>query len=691
MPDRYPKLSANANWNSAIWYSDPGLTNVASVPTSADDVKVVAASFPSTGLVLTVTAHAPCKSLNFTGVANNPTLSINSSIFLQLYGSLTLVGVTIAGTGTIGFYGSDQNCLLTTNGITMTLIELTQAFTGKLTLQDNLVCSGSYRQNSGEFNTGADRSVTCTTFTVLWTGSKILALNNSTINCTSYSYATAGLTITGTSTIRVSGTGAFTSTASLSGAYHNIELNGTSHTVTGNIQCSTMTRNGTATSTDTVIFIGSVTCTTAFVMRGNSVTNRLSMTASVFGVPYIVSTPSWAGSQHIDIHDCTAVNPVDLSTITGLSGDGGGNSGITFTPATTQVWDGQTANWNTTARWTSRVPLPQDDVVLAGFGNTITINVPRAGRNITVVNSPNITATFSYAVYGSLNLTNALSYTQNTALTFTGRGNHIFNPAGRTFDSTNPLFIRCPGGSLTLAGNLSITNAASSLSIVSGTFNDGGFALTAPMIDLSGVGNAAGVIARRLVLSGTTTLTRATAGAVLNSTIANVSVEHTGTITLTNTTANNLTWIATGAPLGFNTVVVGGTGAYTLTFSGNNRFNTLTVDRSTANKALTFTDSTTTFIRTWSCPASGTNTLTITGTGTAGFILRANGIPIFFEDYITVSYAWCYKAGMWYRGTGANTVINNNTRGITLGAVVVPESERGDSGSDLIVPVIMGV
>lgn len=52
-----------------------------------------------------------------------------------------------------------------------------------------------------------------------------------------------------------------------------------------------------------------------------------------------------------------------------------------FTTAATQTANGTTSfSWSTAARWTSRVPLPQDNVVINnafGTSQTVTQDMPR--------------------------------------------------------------------------------------------------------------------------------------------------------------------------------------------------------------------------------------------------------------------------------------------------------------------------
>jgi hypothetical protein len=84
---------------------------------------------------------------------------------------------------------------------------------------------------------------------------------------------------------------------------------------------------------------------------------------------------------------------LDLSAMTGGSGDCGGNvmvngGTLTFTAATTQTWIPNAGGaWSDAANWTSRIPLVQDNVIMSNaFTGSPTIDIDRkwSCRNITL-------------------------------------------------------------------------------------------------------------------------------------------------------------------------------------------------------------------------------------------------------------------------------------------------------------------
>jgi len=74
----------------------------------------------------------------------------------------------------------------------------------------------------------------------------------------------------------------------------------------------------------------------------------------------------------VDFKDITGAGAAswDMSAAAGYTGDCGGNSmkalgAAAFTTATTQHWtNANNGDWSLNTNWTSRVPLPQDSVIM---------------------------------------------------------------------------------------------------------------------------------------------------------------------------------------------------------------------------------------------------------------------------------------------------------------------------------------
>lgn len=139
------------NWSDTThWSLSSGGAGGASEPTSSDDTKFNAASFSIAAQTVTVTAGAVCKSIDFTGAINSPTISLAAN--LTVSGNVTLVsGITVSGTE---IFQIDGTCSLTTNGVAFGCFWLEVLTGGTVTLADNLtatnisISAGSFDSNT---------------------------------------------------------------------------------------------------------------------------------------------------------------------------------------------------------------------------------------------------------------------------------------------------------------------------------------------------------------------------------------------------------------------------------------------------------------------------------------------------------------------------------------------------------------
>jgi hypothetical protein len=122
------------------------------------------------------------------------------------------------------------------------------------------------------------------------------------------------------------------------------------------------------------------------------------------------STKTFTYIDFKDINIATGGADIDLSASS--SGDCGGNDGITFTTAVDQHWqNADGGNWSLSTNWTSRTPLPQDDVYMDKAFNaskTVTQNMPRAGKSIDwtgATGTTTWTTSTAASIFGSLTLT----------------------------------------------------------------------------------------------------------------------------------------------------------------------------------------------------------------------------------------------------------------------------------------------
>ena len=165
----------------------------------------------------------------------------------------------------------------------------------------------------------------------------------------------------------------------------------------------------TITVTGTLTLTG--TSTKRLLLRGQDINKQ-----ATFNAANVVAS-------YIDLMNITGTGASnwDLSGVTGGSGNCAFNSGITFTTPVDQHWINSNGGyWDNAANWTSRVPLPQDDVYFdCAFGTNCSVirnssNTLRSGKNISWAGATWTTSlTYSNGaynvIYGSLILIDGLT------------------------------------------------------------------------------------------------------------------------------------------------------------------------------------------------------------------------------------------------------------------------------------------
>lgn len=450
-------VGGTGNWsdNTNHWSDADGGSPGASKPTSSDAVYFNANSGSGT---CTINETASCASFD---MSSSALATIAGSSGLTVAGSLTVVsGGTWSHTGAITFTGTGT---FTTNGVTISgNNNITVGTAGiTVTLGDNF--TGSNRPwvlSSGtlDFN---EKTVTCNNVTISGTATRTFDISNCTINC-------AGWNATAVTNLTFTVTGSTINATGVSQILNNLTYNiwndnsaGTGTTiVTGTPTFATYTITGPATKSHAHTYNGNITVTGTFTCNGNSATNREWLRSDTWGTARTI-TAATVSITNVDFTDITGAG---AGTWSGTSiGDAGGNSGITFTTATTCTWTGNGGNWSTAAEWdTGTVPLCHDTVVfnassVTSGSQTITQDMPRPGKDITfssIANSPTLAWTTSCYITGSLTLDAGIG-TFNPASTttvFIGRGTtNTLTTAGKSF---NAITIASPSGKYTLQDNL---------------------------------------------------------------------------------------------------------------------------------------------------------------------------------------------------------------------------------------------
>ena len=390
-------------------------------------------------------------------------------------------------------------------------------------------------------------------------------------------------------------------------------------------------------------------------ISGNSATNRLLIYSNTIGTPRTVTVNggSFANCDFQDIAFSNGGADLDLSAITGGSGNCGGNSmsgggTLTFTAPSTQTFATTSGSWSDVAKWTSRVPLPQD---LARFqpmsaGQTITVDMPRlpdtdfsgcGASNLPAVNLT--TAGLTYAVYGSYNLTGVGTYTRDKALTFASRNNASVTNNGKSASAATT--IAMPGATLTMNDAFTST---SSVSLANGTLN------SAYSFTCTTFASSAGTT---LTCTGSPLWTLTGSGAAWNvagivNGLPNIALTYTGA---TATTFN-------GGTNTYNDIQIA-PGSGVLTFSGAFTFHDMVMSSAGTRsvvftKAVTYTQTGTQFL-------SGTlnNLITITSSGAGEPFTLSKASGLIASNYLAIKDSIATGGAVWLAGYNSTNISGN--------------------------------
>ncbi|MFA5772927.1 MAG: hypothetical protein WC974_09380 [Thermoplasmata archaeon] len=668
---------SSANWDATgptNWSDTSGGANNASVPGVSDDVFFTSAtSAPST-----LSANITVNSLDMTGYTGTlthnaaVTLTHDSSGVFKLASGMTYT-LGDAATSAITFTSTSGTTAITTAGKTLGNMTF-NGVGGTWQLQDalnvgNVSAAATLTLTNGTFDSN-NQTITAWMFSSSNTNTRTLTLGSSTINlkrAQSVCFDTneANLTVTAnTATIVIDQT---YSTFRTSGAK---DWNGLSLVLTGSASVlsvngstfANITKTGVASKTDT-LDIHNITITGTLTINGNSSTNRVIVESTALGTPRTITAANVVVTN-ADFRDITGAGAGnwDLSAITGLSGDALGNSGITFTSATTTYWVGGTGLWSDVNEWantsggtggTGRVPLPQDDVVLdanSGFGASqdLDVDMPRIGRNIDWTGVPNNPRWDMQAqgamVFGNLTLATTMRYAGTASLSFAGRGSHTITSNGISINS--PLAFVSFGGTYTLQD--AITTLALFV-LTNGTFDANDYNVTTTSFSNGGT-------ATRTLTMGSGTFTITGTGSVWNTVATGFTLNaETSTIALTNTTTSVKTFI--GAGLTYNNVEI--TGSNVL-FTGSNTFNNLALNNAGQAIGIRFTGGTTQTLNTFETNGSAGNLVYASSTNSSAATLAKSGGGTICEDYMHLTWMAGTPADTWYVGANSTDGTNNS-------------------------------
>lgn len=381
-------------------------------------------------------------------------------------------------------------------------------------------------------------------------------------------------------------------------------------------------------------------------INGNSATNRLLIYASVIGTAQTITNATTAFTN-ADFRDITFSSGVslDLSAISGLSGDCGGNtitgggSTLTFTTAATQTYTGGTDNWSTAARWTSRVPLPQDNVLMSGVtGGTVTADMPRLGKSIDWTGAsggPTFAASnggAGFTFYGSWTFISGMTVTSSTSMVpiFETRTTSTLTSAGKSFYSGNFAMF---GGTITLNDSMSFTN--NTTNFANGTIVGNGF--DASFFDFTDNNTAA---------TKTINLGSGTWGVTRNTT-HNWRTSGSGTTVIQGSSTISIgVGGFTGGGKTYNNILLTGS----MTFNDANTYNRIFTNGS-GTMTITLPGSATTTILSGAGLANGTNVITFTPSAGSATISKSGGVVSW--DYVNLTNIPSTGGATFYAGANS--------------------------------------
>lgn len=518
--------------------------------------------------------------------------------------------------------------------------------------------------NAGTFNTG---NFACSwgLFTIAGTANnRTITLGSSAIAITG---STGGLGVTAVGATNVTytaNTAIFTMSAASAGLSTG-NWNGASVVFTTAVGIATLgggptlkdvTYNGPSTKVGLLQFSGGVTTTLTGILTltGNSVTNRILIASGTVGSIATVSVATSFALSNADFRDITATGAAGTWTGTSM-GNALGNTSITFdTPATQTHTASAGGNWSDVTKWTSRVPLPQDNVIVdVNTTGTLTADMPRLGADIDFTGFVNTASFASTAntIYGSINLASGMTISGVQALTLSARSSKTITSNGQSF--TQSVTVTAPSGTYTLADAFSTAGILST--VTAGTFISANFSVSA---------SSASFTAGTTATFGTSTisLTSTTAAVVLVTfSVTAIISGASATFVVATASANSRSMQLGGQTIGtLIYTVAGSTGA--LSFPVNmGTIGTLNFsDASNARSLLLTAGSAMTILNSFNVFGTAGKLMTVDSVTAATHTLsKASGVVS--GDYLSITNSIATGGAKWY--AGSNSVDNGGNTG----------------------------
>jgi len=461
---------------------------------------------------LTITASSDIRSLDFTGFSGSFTIPI-----LSVYGSWKFsTGMTVTGSGALSFASTSGNHTVTSSGKSFGASAPTFGASGASvatwSLLDALTTTGAVTLTSGTFTTN-NYNVTATVLSSSNTNVRAINLGSSTLtlsasSCVSLTTSTNLAFDAGTSNIICSYPSGNVQFFGGSLTFYNVSFTGTIEgivTLNGSNTFNNLSVSGITTGAGVKTLSLGLDQVVNGILNLTPGTNATMRTfvrgSSNIGIQSTLTCAAVSTLQDVDFMDIgISGNAVTAGNISGTRlGNGGGNTGITFTTPKTVYCRATTAsNWSSTTGWSATIggtaditqfPLAQDTVVFPSAtypatATTITLDKSYLIGTVDMSGRTTNTMTLATGTTTPIILGNWINGTGTTlsgtgTLTFAGRNTQGLTTASRTF--TQNITLYSPGGTLNITGTLA--NGSSVLTITQGTFNTNNVNVTTTAIN----------------------------------------------------------------------------------------------------------------------------------------------------------------------------------------------------------------
>lgn len=682
------------NWNTnGAW--------VGSVqPTAADDVIIPASAVVTIPTATTAVARSVTVQASGTLAFASTTAVLTIGDATAGAGSVALsvsatATITLTGIGTINYISTSATVqTITTGGKTLPNETFNPASNGSWQFSDAHTTSGIITVSRGTLDTN-NYSVTASSLNFGNNLARTLTLGSSVITLTATSATWTGTAITNltvsSNTAVVTITGLLNGGSSINafGANWNglsfvlnggVVTNTTTNTTLNNVgTVQNFTITGTAQQAGTYQITDNFTVNGTFTVTGNSSIERPFIKSSAIGTTRTI-TAATVSITNVDFQDITGAG---AGSWTGTTiGNCLGNSGITFTTPVAQTM-ASGGSWIVAANWTSRVPLPQDDVTVTGSA-AVTFNSVQAGANLDFSGYTGTMTLSSYGnfyfIYGNVTLGSGMSWGAGPNTFYVGlagRGTHTITSNGKAFfpaGSNSNLFIYAPGGSYSLQDDLSANSPiTANFSVANGTFNSNNYAMAVGrFISTSGL--------TRTINLGTSTVSiyQTAAAGLLIFTATGLTTSMLGaTFTVVNVSANTRTIDLGGSAIGtLNYTLSGSTGQLTITQTGY--IDTLNFSDATNARTLAITSGQTLSVENFNVVGASGRVVTLTAV-TAGSkaYLEVMGSQA-STDWLSVKDIYGVIPNKLYVGTNSTDVSGNTNVEFTALVASPYVSRRAD-------------